>query len=254
MKKKILALCLCVALVAVAVAGVTMAYFTDTDSATNTFTMGSVEIKLLESKLHRTGQDSFIKLSDEELAQRVKASGMSNIPDNWDVFTDDAIKADAANYATYLEENGQNLVPGQYVAKCVYLENTGKSDAYVRIRLLFNSAITFTHDMYTTAAQQANSGKPAEFNMTQTQETRNGVTYDVLTFTRVAPLEAGKMTEWNVFNHTGLQTSVTSEQVSALIESGAIGEDGSYDIIVEADAIQAEGFDDAAAAWAAFSA
>lgn len=254
MKKKILALCLCVALVAVAVAGVTMAYFTDTDSATNTFTMGSVEIKLLESKLHRTGQDSFIKLSDEELAQRVKASGMSNIPDNWDVFTDDAIKADAANYATYLEENGQNLVPGQYVAKCVYLENTGKSDAYVRIRVLINSAITCTHDMYTSAAQQANSGKPAEFNMTQTQETRNGVTYDVLTFTRVAPLEAGKMTEWNVFNHTGLQTSVTSEQVSALIESGAIGEDGSYDIIVEADAIQAEGFDDAAAAWAAFSA
>ena len=38
MKKKITAICLCVALLAIAIVGATLAYFTDTKSATNTFT------------------------------------------------------------------------------------------------------------------------------------------------------------------------------------------------------------------------
>ena len=55
MKKKVTALCLCVALLAVAVVGASLAYFTDTKSATNTFTVGNVKIDLIESKLHRQG-------------------------------------------------------------------------------------------------------------------------------------------------------------------------------------------------------
>ena len=49
MKKKITAIFLCVALVAIAVVGASLAYFTDTDSAKNTFTVGNVKIQLLES-------------------------------------------------------------------------------------------------------------------------------------------------------------------------------------------------------------
>lgn len=49
MKKKIIALCLIVALAATAVIGGTLAYFTDTDEATNTFTMGNVQIDLQET-------------------------------------------------------------------------------------------------------------------------------------------------------------------------------------------------------------
>lgn len=49
MKKKIIALCLIVALAATAVIGGTLAYFTDTDEATNTFTMGNVQIDLEET-------------------------------------------------------------------------------------------------------------------------------------------------------------------------------------------------------------
>ena len=48
MKKKILALCLVIALAATAVIGGTLAYFTDTDEATNTFTVGNVDITLTE--------------------------------------------------------------------------------------------------------------------------------------------------------------------------------------------------------------
>ena len=50
MKKKITALSICVALLAVAVVGASLAYFTDTKSATNTFTVGNVKIDLIESK------------------------------------------------------------------------------------------------------------------------------------------------------------------------------------------------------------
>ena len=48
MKKKILALCLVVVLAVTAITGVTLAYFTDTDKATNTFTVGNVDIELDE--------------------------------------------------------------------------------------------------------------------------------------------------------------------------------------------------------------
>lgn len=50
MKKKITAICLCIALVAIAVVGATLAYFTDTDKADNTFTAGGVKIKLIEQQ------------------------------------------------------------------------------------------------------------------------------------------------------------------------------------------------------------
>ena len=50
MKKKITAIFLCVALVAIAVVGASLAYFTDTKSATNTFTVGNVKIDLIESR------------------------------------------------------------------------------------------------------------------------------------------------------------------------------------------------------------
>ena len=48
MKKKILTLCMVVALVATAAIGGTLAYFTDEDAKTNTFTMGDVNIHIDE--------------------------------------------------------------------------------------------------------------------------------------------------------------------------------------------------------------
>lgn len=48
MKKKVTAIALAVCILAVAVIGATMAYFTDTDSKTNTFTFGGVDIELTE--------------------------------------------------------------------------------------------------------------------------------------------------------------------------------------------------------------
>ena len=52
MKKKILALSMCIALAAIAIVGASLAYFTDTKTAKNTFTMGNVQIKLDETNVN----------------------------------------------------------------------------------------------------------------------------------------------------------------------------------------------------------
>ena len=61
MKKKIFALVLCVAMLAIAVVGGTLAYFTDADAKTNTFTMGKVDIALDEPN-YTPGEDGKLKV------------------------------------------------------------------------------------------------------------------------------------------------------------------------------------------------
>ena len=57
MKKKLLSLCLVAMLAITAVVGGTMAYFTDEDNATNTFTVGNVSIDLTEPKWDAAGSE-----------------------------------------------------------------------------------------------------------------------------------------------------------------------------------------------------
>ena len=57
MKKKIVAMCATVALAAVAIAGGSLAYFTDSDEATNEFTVGNVSIDLTEPKWDESGSE-----------------------------------------------------------------------------------------------------------------------------------------------------------------------------------------------------
>ena len=61
MKKKILAMCLVVALAATAIAGATLAFFTDTDKADNTFTTGTVKIQLVEEQRNGEGREEFVQ-------------------------------------------------------------------------------------------------------------------------------------------------------------------------------------------------
>ena len=93
-KKKLLVLSLCVVLAAIAIAGASLAYFTDTKSATNTFTVGNVKIDLLESRFHRQGSGGS---GDTSIPAPTKtASGMKYVSDGSKAFTDEEIKADAA--------------------------------------------------------------------------------------------------------------------------------------------------------------
>ena len=102
MRKKLLVLSLCVALAAIAIAGASLAYFTDTKSATNTFTVGNVKIDLIESKFHREGNGNSNDTSIRKPTNT--ASGMKYVRDGNKAFTDEEIQADAATYKTdYLD-------------------------------------------------------------------------------------------------------------------------------------------------------
>lgn len=70
MKKKIIAVCLIVAMAAIAVVGGTLAWFTDDEVATNTFTVGNVDITLTEPNWTSTGsQDAPEVYPGEPLAK-----------------------------------------------------------------------------------------------------------------------------------------------------------------------------------------
>ena len=253
MKKKLTAIFLCIALVAIAIVGASMAYFTDTKEATNTFTVGNVKIKLLESSLHRENAGiANGQTSDSELWSDVAEEGSNNTSKYkaGDTFYTDAQIEE--NAETYTCENIQ-LIPGRSYHKMPYVKNVGNNDAYIRIRVMIPADLdtaVLNSSMYTSSAINKNEFTKA-FDQTGSVE-RDNIKYNVYTFTRIDPLAPGEMTYWNVWGTIRMDTTVTSAQSEALFGENGIYPDGVFPVLVEADAIQSEGFADAAAAWAAF--
>ena len=77
MKKKIMALCLVVAMLAIAIVGGTLAYFTDNDAKTNTFTVGDVNIHIDEWMIGEEG--AWVEYED---AQKLAPIAQSKAPFN----------------------------------------------------------------------------------------------------------------------------------------------------------------------------
>ena len=250
MKKKLTAIFLCVALAAIAIVGASLAYFTDTKSATNTFTVGNVKIDLIESSLHRENAGiANGTTSTSELWSDVDKEGSGNTSKYkaGDTFyTDAQIEANAAEYKC---ENVQ-LIPGRSYHKMPYVKNVGKNDAYIRIRVMIPADLDtaiLNSSIYTQTALDKKEFTMAYDNSGTVD--RDGVKYNVYTFTRLDPLAPEEMTYWNVWGIIKMDTDVTSEEAEQLLAKYS---NGVFPVLVEADAIQAEGFANATAAWAAF--
>ena len=254
MKKKILSIALVVAMVAVIAAG-SLAYFTDKKAAKNTFTVGNVHIALLESSLHRENAGiANGATSDSELWSNVAKEGTGNTNqykagDTY--YTDAQIEADAAQYTC----NNVKLNPGQSYHKMPYVKNTGKNDAFIRIRVMIPADLdtaVLNSSMYTQTA--LNKG---EFTMAYNDSdpvVRDGVKYNVYTFTRTEALAPNEMTYWNVWGTIHMDADVTNEEIEGLFGEGKAYANGVFPVLVEADAIQADGFANVTAAFAAFDA
>ena len=254
MIKKILSIALVVAMVAVIAAG-SLAYFTDKKAAKNTFTVGNVHIALLESSLHRENAGiANGATSDSELWSNVAKEGTGNTNqykagDTY--YTDAQIEADAAQYTC----NNVKLNPGQSYHKMPYVKNTGKNDAFIRIRVMIPADLdtaVLNSSMYTQTA--LNKG---EFTMAYNDSdpvVRDGVKYNVYTFTRTEALAPNEMTYWNVWGTIHMDADVTNEEIEGLFGEGKAYANGVFPVLVEADAIQADGFADVTAAFAAFDA
>ena len=270
MKKKIVSLALAVCLIAIAAVG-TLAYFTDKDAETNTFTVGNVKIDLLESQYHRVnaGKGNAVGQTEPSMGGYLWAADVDmqgtreNTPNYvtsgevWDglYFSDAQIEADAATYKNgYFAEHSQNMVPGANVRKNPYVKNTGASDAYIRIRTLIPVSLFDVIDSgpsyWTTTAM--NEGQVTSNAVTTyltsgaeavKQVERDGIMYYEYDFTFEKAVKPGELTFWNVWGNIAINKDATAEQL-ANVES--------FDVIFEADAIQADGFADATAAFAAF--
>lgn len=271
-KKTILVAAIAVMLVAALVVGGTLAYFTDKDNATNTFTVGNVDIELLESQYHRVnaGKGNATGLTEPLSggclwAADVNMQGTTeNTPnyvtsgETWDglYFSDAQIEADAANYKNgYFAQHSKNMVPGSNVRKCPYVKNTGANDAYVRVRVLIPVSLFDVIDngpsYWTTTAM--NEGQVTsvavdtyknEGAAAVAKVTRGTIEYYEYDFTYTKALKPGEMTFWNVWGNIAINKNATTEDLANV---------KSFDVIVEADAIQADGFANAADAFAAFS-
>ena len=260
-KKSILVAAIAVMLVAALVVGGTLAYFTDTKAKTNTFTVGNVKIDLLESTLHRENAGvANGQTSDSELWSDVKMEGSNNtsLYKAGDTFyTDAQIEANAKDYKC---ENVK-LNPGQSYHKMPYVKNTGANDAYIRIRVMIPADLdtaVLNSSMYTSSAIGDNSSvKNKEFTMAYDASgavVREGVKYNVYTFTRIDPLKPNEMTYWNVWGTIHMDTTVTNETIESLFGEGKTYANGVFPVLVEADAIQADGFANATDAFTAFDA
>lgn len=273
MKKKLTAIFLCVALSAIAIVGASLAYFTDIKSAKNTFTVGNVKIQLLESQYHRVnaGKGNATGLTEPSMGGYLWAADvdMQGTPENtpnyvtsgetWNglYFSDAQIEADAATYKNgYFAEHSQNMVPGANVRKNPYVKNTGANDAYIRIRTLIPVSLFKVIDngpsYWTTTAMnegQVTSNAVDTYNKSGAnavkQVERGGVKYYEYDFTFTKAVKPGELTFWNVWGNIAIDKNATADDLANV---------DSFDVIFEADAIQADGFADATAAFAAFDA
>lgn len=248
MKKTIAIAMLVVLVAAVSVLG-TLAYLTDTKTAKNTFTVGNVSIKLLESSLHRENAGvANGQTSTSELWSNVDKEGSGNTSKYkaGDTFyTDKQIEANAAEYKC----DNVKLNPGQSYHKMPYVKNTGVNDAYIRIRVMIPADLDTAYlnsSMYTSTAMN-NKEFTMAYDNSGTVD-REGIKYNVYTFTRVEPLKHGELTYWNVWGTIHMDSTVTSEGIEYINSTYS----GTFPVLVEADAIQADGFANADEAWKAF--
>ena len=257
MKKKIVALCLCVALAVVAIGGATLAYFTDTDEETNTFTAGGVKIDLIEQERGENGLQNF---TQNKVLLPIVGSAQGE-----------------------KDEYGQP-VAANYVDKMITIKNTSKSDAWVRAYFAipsalddgfeesFNASMNILHFNFGNKVNEDGTlvttynnewlwgsvAKPEHSGWNYFETTIDGVAYNVYFADYYQPLAANATTEQFVSgvyldSHVDMadgkyiDTRFPNADLSIL--------EGTISCPVKAVAVQAAGFDSAAdAITAAFGA
>lgn len=212
MKKKLTALALVVVMVAMLFTGLTMAYFTDTDEATNTFTVGDISIDLWETDKDGNKVD----------------------------------EGDAEGGLTF-----ENVVPGVKYPKDPTVTNTSKTNkAYVRMTICFsngvNSAFMSGHeltdflnglsDKWTLVKEHAQMGG------THLGHDDANCWYAVFTYNEVLEPETDTTA---LFTDFMIPADMTQDYFEAYVNNP-------FEIIVTAEAIQADGFNSVEEAWAGF--
>lgn len=124
-KKKILVLAMSLAMVAILAVGGSLAYFTDTDNATNTFAVGNVTIDLIEKERgEKEGKVVLVDFNQNKKLYPIVGSAQGE--------KDELGLPKAKNY----------------VDKVVTVENTGSEAAYIRAYFAIPSALDDGYDTF----------------------------------------------------------------------------------------------------------
>lgn len=248
-RKKILVLALTVSMVAILAIGGSLAYFTDTDNEVNTFTVGGVQIDLIEQQ-RGTKDDSeekvLVPFEDNKTLMPIvgSAQGEKEVVDGVELPT---------------AEN--------YVDKIISIKNTGKSDAYVRVFVAVPTALqngqTPNAPRYDVLHWNFNGDSCAEGEWTDeivvaNPTVINGIEYKIYSRTYTTALAKDEVTATPAYIGFYLDKTVDMNADGEYTVDWGQGPviinydlgDG-VDIPVFAQAVQAAGFDSAEAAFAA---
>lgn len=239
-KSKALLLTLCaVLLVAASVMG-TMAYLTSTDKVENTFTVGNVKITLDEAKVNTDGTPA-------ASAERVKANEYKLLPGH--TYTKDpTVTVKAVSESSYVRMKVTFNNAADIIAMCTdpeYADDgpTGVEKAFPLIRMV----------KFVEANAAKWDGIPD--NMVDTEDMLADAKYfaydeaaDTLTYyfyyTETVAAPTADVVLPVLFDSITVPEWVTGDQLAAL---------NNFKITAVAEAIQADGFANAEAAWAAYA-
>ncbi|MDD6236207.1 MAG: TasA family protein [Clostridiales bacterium] len=222
MKKKILSVCLVAVIAVMAITGASLAYFTDVDTNTNVVTMGDVDIALDEAPV--SYDDATYTYTADENADRVKSN-------------------------TY-----DNVYPGAVLPKDPTVHNNGTMDAYVRVKITvdFNYLALLQDDDIIF-----NKGEwDADLRNILNIDTQNW-TYAGLEFANDGTQNVNFYYTYNTKLAAGADTTPVFTQVTVPVSFDKELDNAAsrtFNIDLEAHAIQVPGFADADAAWTAFDA
>lgn len=221
MKKKVISTMLLVVLVAVLSIGGTLAWLTDDDAVTNTFTVGNVEILLDEALVKETtdattGAKEWVADAEEARVQKNEYKG---------------------------------IYPGAVLPKDPTVKNTGSEPAYIRVSVTVNNWNILTADnvgikdletVFTVEDDFAETWKRVDIVVADNTAT---YTYEYIANNGILAKAA---TTGPLFTEVTVPALLNSEQMAK------IGSTLQMDI--KAYAIQARGFADAEEAFAAYAA
>lgn len=233
MKKKTIALLLVLVMIFGISVGGTIAYLTDKEAVTNTFTVGNVKIKLTETAVNEAG----VPVDKNGITQA------DSTDENWK-----AAVIEANDSAPV--ENKYKLIPGMSYTKdpaVTLLEGSEKSYVRMRVTVTYNTeadAILATYGYESWFDfRDDDDWDNATLISTEKTDTQTVRTYEFRYKKAVGALEADN----------ALPALFTKIEIPGTINNEELAKLANLSIAVEAHAIQAAGFADAEDAWGAWT-
>ena len=218
-KKKLLTLAMVLSMVAILVVGGTIAYFTDTDKETNTFTTGDVEIDLKENFV----QDSLL-MPGKDIQKQVFVKNVGSEP---------AYVRVHIAYPSMLDSGSEDQPQFAAYNNTLHWNFSAESAQEGEWSQMQSSTATGSNSAYPNWP-----GNGGEYNMYQA--TIDGILYNVYVMTYETALEPNKTTATNAIEKVYLDVSVTNEKMTEIKKAL-----GKIKVLVYAEGGQKEGFDDA---------